>query len=114
MSRDTFSAIGQHAALSEAQNLLQADEEVFAFLDDFDVLTRLPRRRAARDVVASEVEATCGIASNHGKTRMFSWSGALALPKVAALGAAVWRGDTSPHERGFVVVGVLIGHLAFV
>ena len=40
VSRDTFSAIGQHAALSEAQNLLQADEEVFARQDTHVRLVR--------------------------------------------------------------------------
>ena len=45
-------------------------KKVFAFLDDLYVLTTLPRARVARDVVAGAVEAGCGIASNHGKTRI--------------------------------------------
>ena len=60
------------------------------------------------------VEATTyGIAPNHGKTRMFGWSGAPAPPEVATLGANVWRGDKSPHGSGFVVFGMPVGHPAF-
>ena len=107
-------AIGQHAALLAAQSRLQADEEVFAFLDDLYVLTTLPRARVARDVVAGAVEAGCGIASNHGKTRIFGWSNAPAPPEVADLGPDVWRGNKPPHQRGFVVLGAPIGHPAFI
>ena len=107
-------AIGQHAALLAAQSRLQADEEVVAFLDDLYVLTTLPRARVARDVVAGAVEAGCGIASNHGKTRIFGWSNAPAPPEVADLGPDVWRGDKPPHHRGFVVLGAPIGHPAFI
>ena len=109
-----MSTNGQHAALLAAQSRLQADEEVFAFLDDLYVLTTLPRTRVARDVVAGAVEAGCGIASNHGKTRIFGWSNAPAPPEVADLGPDVWRGDKPPHQRGFVVLGAPIGHPAFI
>ena len=70
-------AIGQHAALLAAHGRLQADEEVSAFLDDLYVLTTLPRARVARDVVAG----ACGIASNHGKTRMIELSSCKAARK---------------------------------
>ena len=67
-------AVGQHAALRAAQARLHPEgEEVFAFLDDLYVLTTLARE--ARDVAAGEVEATCGVASNHGNKRIFGWSG---------------------------------------
>ena len=77
---------------------MQPDEEVFAFLDDLYVLTKLPRARAAREVVAGEVEATRGIASNHGKTRMF---GCAANGIVAALvGRPVGCDPARCRQRG--------------
>jgi len=55
-------------------------DRLLAFLDDLYVLTTRDRARAARDTVVEIVQEECGIASNEGKTRAYSWAGGPPLP----------------------------------
>ena len=60
------------------------------------------------------VEDRCGIASNLGKTRVIAATAGPAPPGIAELGDDVWRGDKPDAQRGVVVLGSPVGHLAFV
>ena len=68
-------ALGQHGALSSAASALAPSESLLAFLDDLYVVTNRDRARECRDVVVHRVEDECGIASNVGKTRVYSPAG---------------------------------------
>ena len=107
-------ALGQHGALLKAASAVHASDSLLAFLDDLYVLTTRERARAARDTVVGIVEAECGIASNEGKTRVYSSAGGPPPPGVAELGSDVWRGDKPLEERGLVVLGTPIGHPHFI
>ena len=75
--------------------------------DDLYVFTTLPRARAARDVLAGEVEAVCGIASNHGKgCSDGSMQLRLKWMNLVRLCGKVTKRDTR--------YSAFIGHLAFV
>ena len=91
-------ALGQHEALLKAASAVHASDSLLAFLDDLYVLTTRERARAARDTVVGIVEAECGIASNEGKTKVYSSAGGPPPPGVAELGSDVWRGDKPLKE----------------
>ena len=65
-------------------------------------------------VVTGEVERGAGVEANLGKTRVYNAAGGDAPPGIAALGPDVWCGDLPPARRGFVALGVPIGHPDFV
>ena len=107
-------ALGQHAALCQASSALHGSERLLAFLDDLYVLTTRERAREARDTVVQAVQEGCGIASNEGKTRVYSHAGGEPPPGIAELGADVWRGNKRSSERGLKVLGTPIGHPHFI
>ncbi|CAE7398470.1 unnamed protein product, partial [Symbiodinium microadriaticum] len=72
-------------------------EYLAAFLDDLYVVTVPERAAPLFRVVTGEVER-----------------GGDAPPGIAALGPDVWCGDLPPARRGFVALGVPIGHPVFV
>ncbi|CAE7943931.1 unnamed protein product [Symbiodinium sp. KB8] len=71
-------------------------------------------RREYLRVVTGEVERGAGVEANLGKTRVYNAAGGDAPPGIAALGPDVWCGDLPPARRGFVALGVPIGHPDFV
>ena len=107
-------ALGQHAALCQASSALHGSERLLAFLDDLYVLTTRDRAREARDTVVQAVQEGCGIASNEGKTRVYSHAGGEPPPGIAELGADVWRGNKRSSECGLKVLGTPIGHPHFI
>ncbi|CAE7207769.1 unnamed protein product [Symbiodinium necroappetens] len=60
-----------------------------------------------------EVERGAGVEANLGKTRVYNAAGGDAPLGIAALGPDVWCGDLPPARRGFVALGVPIGHPDF-
>ena len=60
------------------------------------------------------VQEGCGIASNEGKTRVYSHAGGEPPPGIAELGADVWPGNKRSSERGLKVLGTPIGHPHFI
>ena len=64
--------------------------------------------------VGNLVQEGCGIASNDGKTRVYSHAGGEPPPGIAELGADVWRGNKPSSERGLKVLGTPIGHPHFI
>ncbi|CAE7568781.1 unnamed protein product [Symbiodinium natans] len=107
-------ALGQHESLVAAAARLAQGERLLAFLDDLYVVTTPERSGHLGGVVAGEVERGAGVAANLGKTQIYNAQGGAAPPDVAALGPDVWRGDLPPEQRGFVALGVPIGHPDFV
>ena len=94
-------ALGQRDALAAAARQLEAAEFLAAFLDDIYVVTSPPRAR--------------GLAADLSKTRVYHARGGPAPPGIRELGEDVWRGgDKPPAERGFVALGVPIGHHEFI
>ena len=61
---------------------------------------------------SSEVEASKRTWARHA--RVYNAAGGDAPPGIAALGPDVWCGDLPPARRGFVALGVPIGHPVFV
>ena len=107
-------ALGQHEALCQAAAKLHRDDALLAFLDDLYVVTVPKLARAALDSTTTTVETHCGIASNLGKTRTFTLGETPPPAGIPELGAAVWRGDKPPPERGLLILGSPIGHPEFV
>ena len=100
---------GEPAENHTNAGLLESSERLLAFPDD--VLTTRERAREARDTVVQAVQEGCGIASNDGKTRVYSHAGGEPPPLSAELGAA---GNKLSSERGLVVLGTPIGHPHFI
>ena len=109
-----FYALGQHDSLVAASAALRAGEYLAAFLDDLYVVTVPERAAPLLHVVTGEVERGAGVEANLGKTRVYNAAGGDAPPGIAALGPDVWCGDLPPARRGFVALGVPIGHPEFV
>ena len=107
-------ALGQHDSLVAASASLRPDERLAAFLDDLYVVTVPERAAPLRRVVTGEVERGAGVEANLGKTRVFNAAGGDAPPGVDVLGPDVWCGHLPPEQRGFVALGVPIGHPDFV
>ena len=106
--------LGQHDSLVAASASLRPDERLAAFLDDLYVVTVPERAAPLLRVVTSEVERGAGVEANLGKTRVFNAAGGDAPPGVDVLGPDVWCGNLPPEQRGFVALGVPIGHTDFV
>ena len=107
-------ALGQHDSLVAASASLRPDERLAAFLDDLYVVTLPERAAPLLRVVTGEVERGAGVEANLGKTRVFNAEGGDAPPGVDVLGPDVWCGNLPPEQRGFVALGVPIGHPDFV
>ena len=65
-------------------------------------------------VVTGEVERGAGVEANLGKTRVYNAAGGDASAGIDDLGRDVWCGNLPPAQRGFVALGVPIGHPDFV
>ena len=80
------------------------------------VIAPAQRARQAPDAVSGCLERLAEFATSLGKTRTFHSAGAAAPPGLADLEGNVWRGDrvSEQRKRGFVGLGVPIGHAAFV
>ena len=63
--------------------------------------------------VVQAVQDGCGIASNEGKTRVYSHAGGELPPGIAELGADVWRGNKPSSGRGLKVLGPPTSHPHF-
>ena len=90
---------------------------LLAFLDDLYVVTVPELSRACAGGPGQHDDNSrdpLGVASNLGKTRAFTLGETPPPPGISELGAAVWRGDKPPPERGLVVRGTPIGHPEFV
>ncbi|OLQ02944.1 hypothetical protein AK812_SmicGene14193 [Symbiodinium microadriaticum] len=107
-------ALGQHDSLVAASATLRAGEYLAAFLDDLYVVTVPERAAPLLRIVTGEVERSACVEANLGKTQVYNAAGGEALPGIAALGPDVWCGDLPPARRGFVALGVPIGHPDFV
>ena len=107
-------ALGQHDSLVAASASLRPDEQLAAFLDDLYVVTLPERAAPLLRVVTGEVERGAGVEANLGKTRVFNAEGEDAPPGVDVLGPDVWCGNLPLEQRGFVALGVPIGHPDFV
>ena len=106
--------LGQHDSLVAASASLRPDERLAAFLDDLYVVTLPERAAPLLRVVTGEVERGAGVEANLGKTRVFNAEGGDAPPGVDVLGPDVWCGNLPPEQRGFVALGVTMGHPDFV
>ena len=109
-----FYALGQHNAFLAANAALQPGDSLFTFLDDLYLVTTPERARSGGDTVAGAVEREAGVAANVGKTRVYHAAGGPAPPGVDELGEEVWRGNKPPPERGFLALGIPIGHDEYV
>ena len=109
-----FYALGQHDSLVAASASLQPPERLAAFLDDLYVVTGPDRTAPLLHVVTGEVERGAGVEANLGKTRVYNAAGGDAPPGIDDLGRDVWCGNLPPAQRGFVALGVPIGHPDFV
>ena len=107
-------ALGQHDSLVAASASLRPDERLAAFLDDLYVVTVPERAAPLLRVVTGEVERGAGVEANLGKTRVFNAAGGDAPPGVDVLGPDVWCRHLPLEQRGFVALGVPIGHPDFV
>ena len=117
-------ALGQHGALEATQARLGAGEYVFAYLDDIYTATGPARVDGAHVAVEEELWSHTRIHLHHGKTQVWNRggtepSGMEVLTQAARAvkpGAVVWRGDPllPPVQQGLKVLGVPIGHEAFV
>eukprot|EP00439_Symbiodinium_sp_Y106_P042557 s1686_g5.t1 len=65
-------------------------------------------------VTTGEVERGAGVEANLGKTRVFNAAGGDAPLGVDVLGPDVWCGNLPAEQRGFVALGVPMGHPDFV
>ena len=104
-----FYALGQHDSLVAASASLQPTERLAAFLDDLYIITGPDRAAPLLRVVTGEVERGAGVEANLGKTRVYNPAGGDASPGID-LGRDVWCGNLPPAQRGFVALGVPIGH----
>ena len=106
--------LGQHDSLVAASASLRPDERLAAFLDDLYVVTVPERAAPLLRVVTGEVERGAGVEANLGKTRVYNAAGGDAPPDIDDLGPDVWCGNLPPAQRGFVALGVPIGHPNFI
>ena len=98
-----------------AQSRLEEGGDLAAFLGGLYLVTTPARARPALDDVIRTVEQHAGVAANLGKTRVYRAAGGPPPPGVEELGPDVWcGGDSEPATRGFVALGVPIGHADFI
>ena len=120
---DDSGAVGQHPALLATQERLEANEWIFAFLDDIHILTKPERVGAVYAFLQEELLRHAHIRINGGKTHVWNAAGieppvCEALQRIAEVSdasARVWRGsDVPPQRQGIRVLGAPVGHLDFV
>ena len=99
-------ALGQHAALTQVDATSHQGEMVFAYFDDIHVLCDPSR-------VAEIFLQVSWHPVNLGKTMV--WNSAAIRPEdLDTIGAEAWTGEGPKEDRGLVVLGVPVGHRAFV
>ena len=86
---------------------LQPTARLAAFLDDLYVVTGPDRAAPLLRVITGEVERGAGVEANLGKTRVYNAAGGHRRPGPG-------RCNLPPAQRGFVALGVPIGHPDFV
>ena len=116
-------ALGQHPALQALQAQLQADERLFAFLDDVYVVCSPDRVSAIYGVLQNALFHHSNIRVHHGKTQVWNREGVVprgidVMEAVAVHDpeAMVWRGDVSlpTADQGVRILGTPLGHRDFV
>ena len=106
-------ALGQHEALSQVHATLRQGELLFAYLDDIYVLCDPSRVAEIFLQVKLSLFRSAGIQVNLGKTKI--WNSAGIKPEdLDTVGAEAWTGEGPEEDRGLVVLGVPVGHRAFV
>ena len=106
-------ALGQHAALTQVQATLRDGEMLFVYLDDIYVLCDPSRVAEIFLQVKQSLFRSAGIQVNLGKTKI--WNDAAIKPEdLDTIGAEAWTGEGPEEDRGVVVLGVPVGHRAFV
>ena len=106
-------ALGQHAALAHVDASLHEGEMLFAFLDDIYILCDPSRVGEIFLQVKQSLARFAGVQVNLGKTKV--WNRAATRPEdLHTIGAEAWRGEGPEEEQGLVVLGVPVGHSAFV
>ena len=106
-------ALGQHAALTQVHATLRQGEMLFAYLDDIYVLCDPYRVAEIFLQVKLSLFRSAGIQVNLGKTKI--WISAGIKPEdLDTVGAEAWTGEGPEEDRGLVVLGVPVGHRAFV
>ena len=117
-------ALGVHAALCAIQSHLQADERVFAYLDDIFLVTTPARVGVLFGVVEAELWRCSRIRVHQGKTQVWNRSGVRppfcdVLDRAAVVAerdptSTAWRGDGPTQTQGIRVLGTPLGHDDFV
>ena len=112
-------ALGQHPALVDLEQSLQADEKIYAFLDDIYITCQPHRVRVLFDLLCACFWNHSRIRVHHGKTRIWNRGGtapANCSDLVDSQGRQAWRGDPSlpSHEQGIKILGTPLGHRDFV
>ena len=107
-------ALGQHRALVQANEQLQADELLLAYLDDLYVLCHRSRAAEVFRVVSGCVAEHAGVQAHLGKLRAWCSGGGEAPPDLAALGSEVWTANLPPAQNGLMVLGVPVGTPEFI
>jgi hypothetical protein len=108
-------ALGQHDALAQAAQQLQEGEHLFAFLDDFYLITASTRTAEAFQLVTREVQERAGIQTNLGKTQIWNQAGGAAPPGLTELGLRdAWKGTGPAAQQGLVILGTPLGTPEFI
>ena len=106
-------ALGQHAALAQVNATLREGELLFAYIDDIYVLCDPDRVAEMFVQVRHALFQQAGVQVNLGKTKV--WNGAIVKPtNMHVIGGDAWKGEGLEEERGLLVLGVPVGHHAFV
>ena len=111
--RPALCALGQHAALTHVDASLHEGEMLFAFLDDIHILCDPSHVGEIFLQVKQSLARFAGVQVNLGK----ALSGTVQPPDpriLTPIGAEAWRGEGPEEEQGLVVLGVPVGHSAFV
>ena len=94
-------ALGQHRALTEANQHLEPGEALFAYLDDVYLLCQPERATFLFNIIAGSLERHAGVQANLGKCKMWNREG-VEPPGVRSLGDSVWVGGSTGHRRSEV------------
>ena len=107
-------ALAQHDALEAARQRLNADDWLFAYLDDLYLVTTRERAHAAFVAVTEEVEEKAGVRTHLGKLRLWSRAGGTCPPGFEGFGPDVWAGGADSAHNGIKVLGTPLGRQEFV